>query len=97
VTNQATRIIVRAIGELAGETEGVNLDEDDVHGSGFEEDDDTSTATSIFHNPRLKKEEIDYKLYKPNVVGDDWIVSETDLCMISTNFHMWNLVALLMT
>ena len=78
MTNQATRFIVRAIGELAGGTEEVNLDENLL---GIDDDDDTFTATPIVHNPQFKKEEIDYKLYKPTIVGDDWIVSETDLCM----------------
>lgn len=78
MTNQATRFIVRAIGELAGGAEEVNLDENLL---GIDDDDDTFTATPIVHNPQFKKGEIDYKLYKPTVVGDDWIVSETDLCM----------------
>jgi hypothetical protein len=70
---------VRAIGELAGEAERVSFDE---AGSGTEDDDNgPSTATSIVRNPLSKKEEIDYKLYKPNIVGDNWIVSDTDLCM----------------
>ena len=78
VTNQATRFIVAAIGELAGGAEHVNFNEDL---SGIDEDNDASTAAPIVHNPRSKNEQIDYKLYKPAVVGDDWIVSETDLCM----------------
>ncbi len=28
-------------------------------------------------------EEIDYDSYKPNIVGNDWILSETDLCMFT--------------
>ena len=79
MTNQATRFIVRAIGELAGGAEEVNLDHENL--LGIDDDDDTFTATPIVHNPQFKKKEIDYKLYKPTVVGDDWIVSETDLCM----------------
>ena len=78
VTNQATRIIVRAIGELSGGAEHVNVDENLF---GIDDDDDTSTATPIVPIPQSKNEEIDYKLYKPTVVGDDWIVSETDLCL----------------
>jgi hypothetical protein len=83
VTNQATRIIVRAIGELAGGAEQVNFDETLFV---IDDDDDTSTATPIVHNPQSKKEEIDYKLYKPTVVSDEWIVSETDLCMNLNHF-----------
>ena len=82
MTNQATRIIVRAIGELAGETEGVHLNKDGPIESGFDDDDDDDSCpvTSTVHKSQPKTEDIDYKLYKPNVVGDDWIVSETDLC-----------------
>lgn len=77
MTNSATRFIVRAIGELAGGAEDVNFDED--LSFGIDDDDDTSTETPIVHNPQSKNEEIDYKLYKPTVEGDRWIVSETDL------------------
>ena len=88
VTNQATRIIVRAIGELAGGAEEVDLDAnlfgiDDDDG---DFDDDTSAATPSVHKPQSKKEDIDYKVYKPTVVCDDWIVSETDLCMNLNHF-----------
>jgi hypothetical protein len=87
VTNQATRFIVRAAGELAVGAEQVNSDEIPF---GIDDDDnDTSTATPIVHNPQSKKEEIDYKLYKPTVVGDDWIVSETDLCMNLNHFKVY--------
>lgn len=83
MTNQATRIIVTAIGELAVEAEGVKLDEEFADESGFEDDHSTSMATLIRHNPK-PKEQIDYKAYRPNIVGEHWILSETDLCMIST-------------
>ena len=76
MTNQASRLIVRAIGELAGGVEHVNFDEDLF---GIDDDDDKFTATPIVHNPQSKNEEIDYQLYKPTVVGNVWIVSETDL------------------
>lgn len=87
VTNQATRIIVRAIGELASEAGRVDADEDKSGMEEEEEENDTSTTISVVHNLPFKKEEIDYKIYKPNVVGDDWIVSETDLC---TDFFFSN-------
>ena len=83
VTNQATHFIVRAIGELAGGAEHVNFDEN-LHEIDDGDDRDTSTATPSVHNPQSKNEEIDYKLYKPTIVGDNWIVSETDLRM---NLH----------
>ena len=67
MTNQATRFIVRAIGELAGGVEHVNFDEDLF---GIDDDDDKFTATPIVHNPQSKNEEIDYRLYKPTVVAD---------------------------
>jgi hypothetical protein len=86
VTNQATRFIVTAIGELAGGAEQVNFDENLFE---IDDDDDTSTATPIVHNPQSKTDEIDYKLYKPTVVGDDWIVSETDLCMNLNHFKVY--------
>ena len=80
MTNQATRFIVRAIGELAGGAEHDDFDEN-LFGIDDGDDRDTSTATPIVHNPQSKNEKINYKLYKPTIVGGDWIVSETDLCM----------------
>jgi hypothetical protein len=97
VTNQATRFIVRAIGELAlaGGTEQDNFDEN-LFGNDDDDDDDevSSTATPIVHNPQSKKEEIDYKLYKPTVVGNDWIVSETDLCIDLNHFKVYSVAYL---
>ena len=79
-----TRFIVRAIGELAVRAEHVIFDED-LFGidddDDDDDDDDMSTAKQIVLNPQSKNEEIDYKLYKPTVEGDVWIVSETDLRM----------------
>ena len=86
MTNQATRFIVTAVGELAGGAEQVNFDENLLEVDDNDDNKDTSSAPPIVHNLQPKKEEIDYKLYKPNVVGDDWIVSETDLCMILNHF-----------
>lgn len=91
MTNQATRIIIKAVGELAGEATRIDFDE---YESGIEEHDDTSTTVSIDHSSLSKKEKIDYKTYKPKVVGDEWIVSETDLCMdwISITFFFDNIL-----
>jgi hypothetical protein len=87
VTNQATRFIVRAIGELAGGAEHVDFDEGLFE---IDDDDDTFTATPIVHNSQSKNEEIDYKLYKPTIVGNDRIVSETDLCMNFDYFKVYS-------
>ena len=86
MTNQATRFIVTAVGELAGGAEQVNFDENLLEVDDNDDNKDTSSAPPIVHNLQPKKEEIDYKLYKPNVVGDDWNVSETDLCMNLNHF-----------
>ena len=92
MTNQATRFIVRAIGELAGGAEHVDLDEN-LFGIDDDNDRDTSTTTTpIVHNPQSKNEEIDYKLYKPTIVGHDWIVSETDLCTDLNYFFKKNIL-----
>ena len=95
MTNQATRFIVRAIGELAGGAEHVNFDEKLVFGTDDGDDCDTSTATPIVHNPQSKNEEIDHKLYKPTIVGGDWIVSETDLCMNLNHFKVYSVAYLM--
>ena len=89
VTNQATRFIVRAIGELAEGAEHVDSDKN-LFGNDEDEDEDISTATPTVHNSQSKNEKIDYKLYKPTVVGDDWIVSETDLCMNLNHFKIYS-------
>ena len=87
MTNQATRFIIRAIGELAGGAEDANSDEDLF---GIDDDDDTSTATPIVYYPQSKNEEIDYKLYKPTIEGDHWIVSQTDLRINLNYFKVYS-------
>ena len=52
-------------------------------------------ATPIVHNPQSKNEEIDHKLYKPTIVGGDWIVSETDLCMNLNHFKVYSVAYLM--
>ncbi|KAF8957579.1 DUF917-domain-containing protein [Flammula alnicola] len=65
VTNQATRIIVRAVGELGqGQERAVLAD-----------------LEPIIHNP-TPRDRIDYTTYRPNIVGKEWILSETDLFFI---------------
>jgi hypothetical protein len=81
VTNQATRIIVRAVGELGQDgsiTSKTLLDVD----SGLEElnaGDDEAEADPVIHVP-APKELIDYVNYKPKIEGKEWVLSETDLC-----------------
>ena len=64
-------------------SEGTNVDEDDM---GLEEDDDTSKATSVIRNLQSKKEEIDYKTYKPKTVDDDFRGLSQELLHVSSFF-----------
>ncbi|KAF9553636.1 Hydantoinase/oxoprolinase [Agrocybe pediades] len=75
VTNQATRIIVRAVGDLDfSSTVGMALED-------VEEIEDEAQPHSII-NPPSAKEEVDFTTYRPNIVGKEWILSETDLFFI---------------
>ncbi|KAF4620352.1 hypothetical protein D9613_001202 [Agrocybe pediades] len=75
VTNQATRIIVRAVGDLDfSSTVGMALED-------VEEIEDEAQPNSII-NPPSAKEEVDFTTYRPNIVGKEWILSETDLFFI---------------
>ncbi|TFK39114.1 hydantoinase/oxoprolinase [Crucibulum laeve] len=83
VTNQATRIIVTAVGELGtdivedgGPSDKVVVDLEEVE---EDKDEEEVSATYISVNP---VEIIDYSNYRPNIQGDRWILSETDLFFI---------------
>ncbi|KAF5322652.1 hypothetical protein D9619_002210 [Psilocybe cf. subviscida] len=89
VTNQATRIIVRAVGELAAEDSSamevyISSDDSDVLDEEYTapQDEETSTTASIAHHTPSVQEAIDYATYRPRIDGDKWILSETDLFFI---------------
>lgn len=89
VTNQATRIIVRAVGELAAEDSSamevyISSDDSDVLDEEYTapQDEETSTTASIAHHTPSVQEAIDYATYRPRIDGDKWILSETDLCKL---------------
>ena len=99
VTNQATRIIVRAVGELSQESGVVAFD--DTASQAIEEDEgDEQELEAVVHTP-TPQEWIDYRTYKPTVIGKEWILSDTDLCDFPFFFslpigseidHFWFLV-----
>jgi hypothetical protein len=78
VTNQATRIIVRAVGELSQESGLVAFD--DTASQAIDEDEENEPELEPVVNTPTPQERIDYATYKPTIVGKEWILSETDLC-----------------
>uniref|UniRef100_A0A8H8CPV3 Hydantoinase n=1 Tax=Psilocybe cubensis TaxID=181762 RepID=A0A8H8CPV3_PSICU len=79
VTNQATRIIVRAVGELKDDEQVLSssLDASEEHGEDCDDNDGDNEA--IINTPIIQ-EKVDYTTYKPKIVDNKWILSETDLC-----------------
>jgi hypothetical protein len=87
VTNQATRIIVRAVGELAADDSSameVRISSDDIldEDNSMHQDEETNAIGSIAHDTSSIKAAIDYTTYRPKIDGNKWILSETDLCKI---------------
>ncbi|KAF8914962.1 DUF917-domain-containing protein [Mucidula mucida] len=86
VTNQATRIIIKAIGELGAPQEGQFKAASPLTIS----DDQSPTPEDVFVEPihdalaaaASAVERIDYETYKPSVVDKIWDLSETDLFFI---------------
>ncbi|KAJ3515024.1 hypothetical protein NLJ89_g2022 [Agrocybe chaxingu] len=80
VTNQATRIVVRAAGELSQDTlPQVPSTTGEIYEE--EEEQENRELEAIIHKPNAQ-EQIDYTTYRPKIVGDIWILSETDLFFI---------------
>lgn len=87
VANGAVRVSVGAVGELGMEEMGEDGGEEEEGEAGeesggddgrFEGGDGVSASEDIGEG--FKVESVDYEAYEPNVVGDEWILSETDLC-----------------
>ncbi|KAK7032883.1 hypothetical protein R3P38DRAFT_2618769 [Favolaschia claudopus] len=81
VTNQATRIIVKAIGDLAIRDE-YNVPQTINDEYQVIEDETTEAPQEIIPDWSDGSQGIDYQSYRPEIVGDEWIVSETDLLFI---------------
>ncbi|KAF5322650.1 hypothetical protein D9619_002211 [Psilocybe cf. subviscida] len=87
VTNQATRIIVRAVGELDAEDSStmeasLSADDDFDIGGSLLQDEAIDSIISVSQGPSTFNEAIDYTNYKPKIDGDKWVLSETDLFFI---------------
>ncbi|KAK0199608.1 Hydantoinase/oxoprolinase [Desarmillaria ectypa] len=84
VTNQATRIIVKAIGELGTPEDGKIV----VPGASEDyqvdllEEDKAEAAQDVLAEGAEIAEDIDYETYRPTIVDNEWIVTETDLFFI---------------
>ena len=77
VTNQATRFIVRAVGELTYDGILPQLLSDAW--SSQDDQQDEAEEESII-NEVTPEEKIDYTTYRPQIVGKEWVLTETDLC-----------------
>ncbi|CAA7263047.1 unnamed protein product [Cyclocybe aegerita] len=78
VTNQATRIVVRAVGELSQDTlPQLPSTTSEI----FEDEKEQENREAIIHKP-VVQDQVDYATYRPKIVDDLWILSETDLFFI---------------
>ncbi|KAJ7678546.1 DUF917-domain-containing protein [Mycena rosella] len=80
VTNQATRIIVRAVGELGIPNESWVPKSDIAWHTDVEEE--PESAQQIILEGSDGATGIDYQAYRPKIVANEWILSETDLFFI---------------
>lgn len=81
VTNQATRIIVRAVGELSQESGLDAVDDTASHVLDIEDETNEPELEAVVNTP-TPQERIDYATYQPTIVGKEWVLSETDLFFI---------------
>lgn len=90
VTNQATRLIVRAVGELdLHQSTNLTVQEIDIE--------DYPDSTTLYASTTrandgimldIEDQKTDYKTYRPRIIGEEWIVTETDLCESATIFFL---------
>jgi hypothetical protein len=78
VTNQATRIIVKAIGELGVPSDYTPPEINTVYQSDLKEEPEPTQETILPGSDGATG--IDYLSYRPKIVDNEWILSETDLC-----------------
>ncbi|KAK7437589.1 hypothetical protein VKT23_018487 [Stygiomarasmius scandens] len=87
VTNQATRLIVRAVGEI-----GIPRDPKSAYqiqdsfsrtGGDVENESEEDVQEVLKEGAGVDSTvKVDYESYRPKIVGDEWILSETDLLFI---------------
>ncbi|KAJ7650661.1 hydantoinase/oxoprolinase [Roridomyces roridus] len=77
VTNQATRIIVRAVGELGTFQEAHGLQASQRISADIDEEPETVQNNAGDSWDQVK---IDFQTYTPKIEGNEWVLSETDLC-----------------
>ena len=62
---------------------------DDVASQAIEEDERDEEELEAVVNTPTPQEWIDYRTYKPTIIGKEWILSETDLCDFPFFFHVY--------
>jgi hypothetical protein len=80
IANGAMRVVVKAVGELG--LERIEDKEDDVEEKESAEDEgvyEGSVQPQFETEHGGAAEEVDYENYKPQVIGEEWVLSETDL------------------
>ncbi|KAF5355124.1 hypothetical protein D9756_005712 [Leucocoprinus leucothites] len=84
VANGAMRVVVKAVGELG--VEKVNVDAEDENEGEGDTGDDAYAGSVVDLGQKTEQgdsvDEVDYEDYRPKVVGDEWILSETDLLFV---------------
>lgn len=86
MTNQATRIVVKAVGELCIPSETAQDNAVDFQAAAEDLEAEEERMEDFLNNQTVGEEEvqgqIDYETYRPKVVGEEWILSEMDLCKL---------------
>ncbi|KAJ7116355.1 hydantoinase/oxoprolinase [Mycena epipterygia] len=78
VSNQATRIIVRAVGNLGIQNPQPKVEP--AYPADVEEEPESAQPIILDGSDGAKG--MDYQSYRPKIVGNEWILSETDLFFI---------------
>lgn len=84
IATGAVRVIVKAVGELGSERIDQRDEEGENKGNGageFRGEDEHQGSIISGGTGGEEIEAIDYEVYTPKVVGDEWMISETDLRM----------------
>ena len=83
VTNQATRIIVKAAGELSSQSTNGDIDEELLDDTDSEDGQELGKQT-LEVSDEVTAKEIDIEAYTPNITADrGWLLNELDLGIVS--------------